>query len=72
MRIAAAYAIPSAPPDDALAELDTAAGVLEELTARGVSLTIDMGDHARTPRIELHDGFARRLTPTQLLELLAG
>jgi hypothetical protein len=73
MSNAVVSAIPAAPPADALAELDVAARVLDELTARAVSLRIDMDEHARAPRIELDDGTAmRRLTPTQLLELLAG
>jgi hypothetical protein len=67
------YLIPEHPPAELLAELDLAAVALDELTARAVELTIGMERQARRLRIELDDGTeARRLTPTELFDLLAG
>jgi hypothetical protein len=65
--------IPEQPPAEVLAELDAAARVLDELTARAVELTLDMDEQTRGLRIDLaDDGKSRRLEPAQLLELLAG
>ena len=73
MRYSSQYVIPELPPAEALAELDDAARVLDELTARAAELTLGMDEQTRTLRIDLHDdGTSRRLAPTQLLELLAG
>ncbi|MBA2461121.1 MAG: hypothetical protein H0V45_05055 [Actinobacteria bacterium] len=67
------YAIPLSPPPDALAELDAAACKLDELRTRAVAVTVDMDEQTRSLRIELDEGAGpRRLTPLQLLELLAG
>ena len=69
----AQHFLPSSPPPEALAELDAAARTLDELTSRAIELTIDMDEQSRSPRIQLHDRMGtRRLTPTQLLDLLAG
>lgn len=66
------YAIPAAPPPDLLAELDAAAAALDELTARAAELRLEVDPQARTLRIELReDGDVRRLSPTQLHDLLA-
>lgn len=68
----AAYVIPVTPPADALAELDAAARALDELTLQAARLTLDTDEETRSLRIELHEGSgSRRLTPTQLLDLLA-
>jgi len=65
------YAIPETPPAELLAELDEAALRLDELSARGVELTVGMDEQARTLRIQVAgDGDVRSLTPTQLFGLL--
>ena len=66
------YVIPKIPPAEVLAELDAAARVLDELTARAAQLTLIMDEQTRSLRIELDDGGKiQRLAPAQLLELLA-
>ncbi len=66
------YAIPESPPAEALAELDAAARALDELADRGQLLRLEMDGHTRSVRIELEDGGPpRRLSPTQLFDLLA-
>ena len=73
MRYSSQYVIPDLPPAELLAELDAAARVLDELTARAAELTLGMDEQTRSLRIDLHDdGKSHRLTPNQLLELLAG
>jgi len=73
MRYSSQYVIPDQPPAEVLAELDAAARVLDELTARAAELTLGMDEHTRSLRIDLHDaGTSRRLAPVQLLELLTG
>ena len=73
MRYSSQYVIPDTPPAELLAELDAAALVLDELTARAAELTLGMDAQTRGLRIDLHDdGKSHRLAPTQLLELLAG
>ena len=65
--------IPILPPAEVLAELDAAARVLDELTARAAELTLGMDEHTRGLRIELNEGgTTRQLAPAQLLTLLAG
>jgi hypothetical protein len=67
------HVIPELPPPELLAELDAAAQALDELAARAAELTLGMDEHARGLRIELTEGGdVRRLTPSQLVELLAG
>ena len=66
------YVIPETPPAELLAELDAAARALDELSARSAQLRLGMDEHTRTLRIELEDGGQlRRLSPTQLFDLLA-
>jgi len=66
------YPIPDAPPAEVLAELDAAARVLDELSARAAELTLGM-DQTGSLRIELDDGAGQTmLTPTQLFDLLGG
>ena len=66
------YAIPEAPPAEVLAELDAAAQALDALSARAAQLTLGVDEHTRGLRIELEDaGESRRLSPTQLFDLLA-
>ena len=73
MRYSSQYVIPDLPPAELLAELDAAARVLDELTARAAELTLGMDEQTRSLRIDLHDdGKSHRLAPNQLLELLAG
>lgn len=73
MQYAIPYVIPEVPPADLLAELDAAARTLDELSARAAQLTLGMDEHTRGLRIELEDdGEAQRLSPRQLLDLLAG
>ena len=73
MRYSSQYVIPEMPPAELLAELDAAALVLDELTARAAELTLGMDAQTRGLRIDFHDdGKSHRLAPTQLLELLAG
>jgi hypothetical protein len=73
MRYSSQYVIPDLPPAEVLAELDAAARVLDELTARAAELTLGMDEQTRSLRIDLHDGGAsHQLAPVQLLELLAG
>jgi len=72
MKYATPYAIPEHPPAELLAELDAAAHALDELSARAAQLTLGMDEHTRGLRIELEDeGGSRRLSPTQLFDLLA-
>ncbi len=73
MKYSTQYVIPETPPVEVLAELDEAARVIDELTARAAELTLGMDEQARSLRIELEDrGETRRLAPMQLLDLLAG
>lgn len=73
MRYSSHYVIPDSPPAELLAELDAAARVLDELTARAAELTLGMDEQTRSLRIDLFDGgSSRTLAPTQLLDLLAG
>jgi hypothetical protein len=73
MRYSSQYVIPDQPPAEVLAELDAAARVFDELTARAAELTLGMDEQTRSLRIDLNDGgTSRRLAPVQLLELLAG
>jgi hypothetical protein len=73
MRYSSHYVIPDHPPAELLAELDAAARVLDELTARAAELTLGMDEQTRSLRIDLQDGGAsHRLAPLQLLDLLAG
>ncbi len=73
MNYSTQYVIPDTPPAELLAELDAAARVLDELTARAAELTLGMDEQTRSLRIELaDDGNSRRLAPVQLLDLLAG
>jgi hypothetical protein len=72
MNYSTQYVIPHTPPAEVLAELDAAARVLDELTARAVELTLVMDEQTRSLRIDLaDDGETQRLAPAQLLELLA-
>lgn len=65
------YLIPHSPPSELLAELDAAATALDELTARAAQLTIAMDAQTGRLRIELVEyGDVRRLTPSQLFDLL--
>lgn len=67
------YVIPEVPPAEVLAELDAAAEALDALTVRAAQLTLAMDEQSRQVRIELvQDGSRRRVTPTQLFDLLAG
>jgi hypothetical protein len=67
------YLIPEHPPAQLVAELDEAARVLDELSARAAELTLGMDRQLRSLSIELHEGGeTHRLTPTMLLDLLAG
>jgi hypothetical protein len=65
--------VPEHPPAELLAELDAAARVLDELSARAAELTLGMDRQTGGLRIELADrSGSQLLTPAQLLELLAG
>jgi hypothetical protein len=67
------YLIPATPPPELLAELDAAAGLLEDLTARAAILTLETEEHSCGLRIELvEEDEVRRLTASQLLDLLSG
>jgi hypothetical protein len=67
----ASYLIPDSPPAEALAELDAAARALDTLLARAAQLTLGLHEQTRGLRIDLEDGDeTRRLTPTQLFDLL--
>ena len=71
MQYSIPYVIPEVPPAEVLAELDAAARALDELSARAAQLTLGMDEHTRGLRIEVQDGDEpRRLSPTQLFELL--
>jgi len=71
MHYSTPYPIPDSPPAEMLAELDSAARALDELSARAAQLTLGMDEQTRSLRIELSDaGDVRRLTPTQLFGLL--
>lgn len=72
MTFSSPYLIPDVPPAEVLAELDAAAAALDQLTARAAQLTLAMDEQSRAVRIELaQDGKRRRLSPTQLFDLLA-
>lgn len=67
------YLIPATPPAEVLAELDAAAGALDELEVRPAQLTLSMDEQTRSLRIELEEADERRpLSPSQLFALLAG
>jgi hypothetical protein len=71
MQYSIPYMIPDVPPAELLAELDAAARALDELSARAAQLTLGMDEHRRGLRIEVEDGGeTRRLSPTQLFDLL--
>ena len=73
MRYSSQYVIPDLPPAEVLAELDAAARVLDELTARAAELTLGMDEQTRSLRIDFNEGgTSHQLAPGQLLELLAG
>ena len=72
MKYSSPYTIPTTPPAELLAELDDAARALDQLTARASQLTLGMDEHNRGLYIELEEsGERRRLSPTQLFDLLA-
>lgn len=63
---------PTTPPEDVLAALDAAALSLAALDARGARLALAMDELRPGLRITLEEGEGeRRLTPTELFELLA-
>ena len=71
MNFSTPYVIPGTPPAEALAELDAAARALDELSAREARLTLDMDEQTRGLRIQVDEGGElRRLSPTQLFDLL--
>jgi hypothetical protein len=73
MNYSTQYVIPDLPPAEVLAELDAAARVLDELTARAAELTLGIDEQTRGLRIDFEDnGQTHRLAPAQLLDLLAG
>ena len=73
MSNAALYLTPDRPPADLLAELDRAARALDALTARAAELTLGMDREAGGLAIQLRDrATQRRLSPTELFELLGG
>jgi hypothetical protein len=73
MRYSSQYVIPELPPAEVLAELDAAARVLDQLTARAAELTLGMDEQTRNVRIDLNDdGKSHQISSSQLLELLAG
>ena len=73
MSYASPYLIPEHPPADLLAELDAAAQVLDELTARAAELTLGLDRRTGSLQIELADGAGtRQLTPPELFALLTG
>lgn len=65
------YLIPEHPPADLLAGLDDATRVLDAMSARAAEIVLGMDRQQRNLRIELREGEeTRRLTPTELLDLL--
>ena len=71
MQYSIPYLIPEVPPAELLAELDAAARALDALSARAAQLTLGMDEQTRSLRIEVEDGGQpRRLSPTQLFDLL--
>lgn len=73
MSYAPSSPIPEHPPAELLAQLDNAVHVLDTLSARSAELVLGMDRRERSLQIELHEGEeTRRLTPTQLLDLLTG
>lgn len=71
MHYSVPYLIPEVPPAELLAELDEAARALDALTARAAQLTLSMDQQTRGLRIEVDEkGAVRRLSPTQLFDLL--
>jgi hypothetical protein len=71
MNYSTPYPIPDSPPAEVLAELDAAARTLDELSARAAQLALGLDDQTGGLRIELDDaGDVRRLTPSQLFDLL--
>jgi hypothetical protein len=72
MKYSTPYAIPATPPAELLAELDDAARALDQLSARAAQLTLGVDQQTSGLCIELEDsGERRRLSPTQLFDLLA-
>jgi len=73
MKYSTQYVIPDVPPAEVLAELDAAACVLDELSARAAHLTLVMDEQTRSLRIQLEDDDeSHQLSPRQLFALLAG
>ena len=66
---------PATPPPEALAELDKAARVLDELSAKQVNLHFEVDDKTDRIRVQVKDGSGnvmREIPTTKLLDVLAG
>jgi hypothetical protein len=66
---------PASPPPEALAELDKAARVLDELAKKQVSLHFEVDDASSKIRVQVRDGggnVLREIPNTKLLDVLAG
>jgi hypothetical protein len=70
-----ATGFPATPPPEALAELDKAARVLDELSTKQVNLHFEMDDATNRIRVQVKDASGnvmREIPATKLLDVLAG
>jgi uncharacterized FlaG/YvyC family protein len=66
---------PASPPPEALAELDKAARVIDELAAKQVNLHFEVDDAAHRIRVQVRDGngrVMREIPASKMLDVLAG
>ena len=70
-----AFGFPATPPPEALAELDKAARVLDELTTKQVDLHFEVDAASDRIHVQVRDGqgnVLREIPATKLLDVLAG
>jgi hypothetical protein len=69
------FGFPASPPPEALAELDKAARVLDELATKQVNLHFEVDDAKGKIQVQVRDGSGnvlREIPSTKLLDVLAG
>jgi hypothetical protein len=69
------FGFPATPPPEALAELDKAARVLDELSTKQVNLHFEVDDSSQNIHVQVRDAggkVLREIPATKLLDVLAG
>ena len=69
------FGFPATPPPEALAELDKAARVLDELSSKQVNLHFEVDDSSSKIHVQVRDGSGnvlREIPATKMLDVLAG